>query len=249
MFRLLIAILIVVLPCFPHAAIAQTEFRLPGADWKITLPKGWEVVPAEDLVEINAQARQAASDSSLEDVPVNFAAAFRPTVDDGSYMLVQLKPAPPAGARFDSLSSVFVKEQQDPKLQAVMREMGMDTQGQIYGDAPNARIIYRTQSLSSDADAVCCISHTNFGASSMVILLAYGLKQDFETKHDPVLTSILDSFAFDPGKVYAFGTKELNQRSGVGQTTYTLTKALAKLSVYIFIGILIAQGIRKWLAR
>lgn len=230
-------------------AAGQTEFRLPHADWKVTLPKGWEAATSEEVAAFNSEARQAAKSASVDDVAVSYIAGFRPKVDDGSYIVVQVRPSLPPGARFDSISSIFAKAQKSSKVQSASQALGMDPNMQVYGDAPNARIITHSSSVSSGPDALRCISITNLGSSNLVIFHAYGPKHEFEKKHEPVLTSILDSFAFDPGKVYAFGTRDVDERNGVGRTTYTLTKAFSQLSVFIFIGILVAQGIRKWLAR
>lgn len=199
-------LLILIISLTSRHTAAQTEFRMPSAEWKITLPKGWESISDEDLVKVNAEVRRAIEDSSLDIVTSQFAAGFRPVVDNGSYILVELKPALPANCHFDDVLSALVKKQQSANMQVAMRKLEMDPIAKVYGDAPNSRVICRAQSLSSDSEALNCISHTNLGTASTVILHAYGPKNDFEQNHEPLLSSILNSFAFDSGNVYAFST-------------------------------------------
>lgn len=244
MIRHCIAILVVVLSGSIRAALAQTEFRLPKADWKITLPKGWEPLDRDQLDAVNANSRAVSSEASIEGVPVSFIAGFQPKVENGCYILVQVRPSIPPGARFDSLSSAYVKAQSSSKVKSASKAMGMDPNATIYGDAPNARVISRTVSLESGPDALNCISTMNIGASHLVVVHAYGPKESFD-KHDPVLSSILDSFAFDPGKVYAFGTGSVTGNTRTEDVAYGLSRMLGSAVACMLPVILVLWVVRK----
>lgn len=234
--------LLLFLLTFSRNAIAQTEFRLSGADWKITLPKGWQQIPAEEMLQLNAEARQASEAANAKRV-ISYAAGFRPSPPDGSYFLVQYMPAPPAGARFDSISANLAEVLR--KSSQTFKANPFETTPTIYGDATGSRILVHNTGRGTGEHIVNNISFWNLGSTNLVILHTYAPKADF-ARFEPTLSAIIDSFTFDPGKVYAYGTADANFGSSKSMDSSIASHALrgAIFGVLFAVAMMIIKKIR-----
>lgn len=195
------ALAFVILACLlSPSALAQTEYRLDGANWAITVPKGWIVAPPAALKAVNDVAQSMVARAGGQ--PPQYIAQLLPEVPNGRYVLVQRQGALPSGMSFSEFERL-TRSQLEAQSQAIAEKLGMKSQPPTTEvDASRHRII-TAGTLQAGGTALGYLSVSAFARDAYLIVHAYAPAADFDAAL-PQLRAIADSLRFDDGAEFVF---------------------------------------------
>lgn len=191
---------------FVSSASAQSSARLPGGHWSISVPQGWRVVDEATLESVN---RRVSSMGIQAGEKVQYVMMLVSTDREGCFALLQWQAALPAGASFDAFAKGITKGM-DAGAKAI-RESNSDQIASASFDSPvidrqRQRLYIPGLTASPDGGTIKFISSPVPGSGETITFHGYSPSAKFD-QNKPALVALADSFAFDPGYAYTFGTK------------------------------------------
>lgn len=185
------------------SALAQTEYRLDGANWTITVPKGWIVAPPAALKAVNDVAQSMVARAGGQ--PPQYIAQLLPEVPNGRYILVQRQGALPSGMSFSEFERL-TRSQLEAQSKAIAEKLGMKSQPPTTEVDANRHRIITKGTLQAGGTALGYLSVSAFARDAYLIVHAYAPASDFDAAL-PELRAIADSLHFDDGAEFVFAAE------------------------------------------
>ncbi len=195
------ALAFALLACLPSpAALAQTEYRLDGANWTITVPKGWIVAPPAALKAVNDVAQSMIARAG--GTPPEYVLQLLPEAPNGRYVLVQRQGALPSGMSFSEFERL-TRSQLDAQSRAIAEKLGMKSNPPTIEVDANRHRIITSGTMQAGGTSLSYLSVSAFAREAYLIVHAYAPAADFDTAL-PELRAIADSLRFDDGAEFVF---------------------------------------------
>jgi hypothetical protein len=185
---------------FVAAAEARAEtYSDPIRHYTVELPAGWQVMPADELNQVNAAVREM----SLP-LTVVFDAGFRPAgrpVGSYPYVLVQMNRTPTTGATYEDIESAFSQQAKGAvqKVEGKLTDWAKDIAvGSIALDRTRNRVVFPVEMELANVGKIrgLCVGH--IGSHGIVSLNAYDHESEFE-RSVPIFQQLNESFRYDGG--------------------------------------------------
>ncbi len=194
------------------SVLAQTEYRLDGANWTIAVPRGWMVAPPAALQAVNDVAQSMVARAGGQ--PPQYIAQLLPEVPNGRYILVQRQGTLPSGMSFSEFERL-TRSQLEAQSQAIAEKLGMKSQSPTTEVDANRHRIITKGTLQAGGTALGYLSVSAFARDAYLIVHAYAPASDFDAAL-PELRVIADSLRIDDGAEFVFaaeGTTPASQSS------------------------------------
>lgn len=181
-------------------ASAQTDYRLDGANWTITVPKGWVVAPLAALKAVNDVAQSMTARAGGQ--PPVYVVQLIPEIPNGRYVLIQRQGAIPAGLTFAELERLN-RTQIEAQSQAISQKLGMTSKPPTFDSDPVRHRLTVSSEMQAGGTSLRYLSVSAFGRDAHLIVHAYAPASDFDAAL-PELRAIADSLHFDQGAELVF---------------------------------------------
>jgi hypothetical protein len=184
-------------------ASAQTEYRLDGANWSITIPKGWVVAPDAALKAVNDVAQSMVARAGGQ--PPVYVVQLLPEIPNGRYVLIQRQNALPAGLTFAELERLN-RAQLEAQSQAIFEKFGMSAKPPTFDSDPVRHRLIVSSQMQAGGTSLGYLSVSAFAHDAHLIVHAYAPAADFDAAL-PELRAIADSLRFDQGTEFVFASE------------------------------------------
>lgn len=184
-------------------ASSQTEYRLDGANWTITVPKSWVVAPPAALKAVNDVAHSMIARAGGQ--PPVYVVQLIPEIPNGCYVLVQRQGALQTSltfAEFERLSRIQIEAQS----QAISQKLGMTSKPPTFDSDPVRHRLIVSSEMQAGGASLRYLSVSAFARDAHLIIHAYAPAADFDVAL-PELRAIADSLRFDQGAEFVFASE------------------------------------------
>jgi hypothetical protein len=176
-------------------AQAEPAWRDAAAQCALTLPPGWIMRAAEEIEQVNAQARAMAGNRAP-----TYATGMVHDSLDGRYALIQVLPVPGPG-RYEDIEKAFglkTKEIEADARNVLGDNVRSLTIGVAHLDRALNRFTLRAALTGPDGVPLQAVSWGHLGKTHIVILHCYAPASTFEASLAD-FEQLANGIAFDPG--------------------------------------------------